>query len=61
MRLPEREVWPLMAQVAYEKRDYITVRKLMRRMGEPSQLPAGLRGVAAFWQRRRVAGVDVHV
>lgn len=61
VRLPEREVWPLMAQVAYEKRDYITVRKLMRRMGEPSQLPAGLRGVAAFWQRRRVAGVDVHV
>jgi hypothetical protein len=61
VRMPEQEIWPLLAHVAYLSRDLEGVRKYMARMPEGVQLPHGMSGVAAFWRRRHLGGVDVHV
>ena len=61
VRMPQQEIWPLMAHIAWLQRDLAGVRKYMDRMPENAQLPHGLRGVAAFWRRRSMTGVDLHV
>lgn len=61
VRMPLQEIWPLMAQIAWLRRDLDGVRKYMARLPDDAQLPSGLRGVAAFWRARQVTGVDLHV
>lgn len=60
VRMPQQVVWPLMAQIAWLRRDLAGVRKYMSRMPEDDQLAHGLRGVADFWRQRQSAGVDIH-
>ncbi|MBX3585205.1 MAG: hypothetical protein KF796_01075 [Ramlibacter sp.] len=61
VRMPPQTVWPLMAQIAWLRGDLDGVRKYMGRLPDSAQLPHNLRGVAAFWRTRQVAGVDLHV
>jgi hypothetical protein len=59
--MPEQEIWPLMAQIAFMKNDLAGVRKHMARLSDAAQLPHQLRGLASFWRERRVSQVDLHV
>ncbi|MCW5651299.1 MAG: hypothetical protein KIS62_16240 [Ramlibacter sp.] len=61
VKMPPQTLWPLMAQIAWMRRDLDGVRKYMGRLPDNTQLPHNLRGVAAFWRHRQVAGVDLHV
>ena len=61
VRMPLQEIWPLMAQIAWLRRDLDGVRKYMSRLPDSAQLPHQLRGMAAFWRQKQVSGVDVHV
>jgi hypothetical protein len=61
MHVPAVEFFPLLAKLAYLRRDWPAVRKYMKRLPENAQLPHQLRGVAAYWRTRRVAAVDLHV
>ena len=61
VRMPEPEIWPLMAQIAFMKNDLAGVRKHMARLSDAAQLPHQLRGLASFWRERRVSQVDLHV
>jgi hypothetical protein len=61
VRMPEQEIWPLMAQIAFMKNDLAGVRKHMARLSDAAQLPHQLRGLASFWRERRVSQVDLHV
>ena len=61
VRMPLQEIWPLMAQIAWLRRDLDGVRKYMSRMPDSAQLPHQLRGMAAFWRQKQVSGVDLHV
>jgi len=61
VRMPLMEIWPLMAQIAWLRRDLDGVRKYMSRLGDDAQMPHQLRGMAAFWRTRSVTGVDLHV
>lgn len=61
VRMPLQEIWPLMAQIAWLQRDMDGVRKYMGRLPDNASLPHGMRSVAAFWRKRQVAAVDVHV
>lgn len=59
--MPEQEIWPLMAHIAFLRRDLDGVRKYMGRLPENAQLPHQLRGLASFWRQRRVARLDFYV
>ncbi|MFO1244522.1 MAG: hypothetical protein U1E71_04975 [Ramlibacter sp.] len=61
VRMPLQEIWPLMAQIAWLRRDLDGVRKYMSRLPDNAALPHGMRGVASFWRQRQVAAVDLHV
>ncbi|MCJ0765427.1 tetratricopeptide repeat protein [Variovorax terrae] len=61
LRMPPAQVWPLMAHIAYLRRDYDGVRKYIGRLPPDAQLPHQWRGVAAYWRQYRIAGVDLHV
>ena len=60
-RIPEQEIWPMMAQIAFLRRDLDKVRKYMGRLPENAQLPHQLRGLASFWCRQRIARLDLYV
>ena len=61
VRMPEQEVWPLLAQIAFMRRDLGEVRRFIGHLPEDEQLPHQLRGVASFWRQRQVSRVDIHV
>ena len=61
MHIPDIEVYPLLAQLAYLRRDWRGVRKYMGRLPDTGKLPYQLRGVASFWRERATQGIDIHV
>ena len=61
MHIPDIEVYPLLAQLAYLRRDWRGVRKYMARLPDTGKLPYRLRGVASFWRERATQGIDIHV
>lgn len=61
VNMPEQEIWPLMAQIAFMKHDIGEVRQFMRRLPDNTRLPHQLQGMASFWRQRQMARVDIHV
>ena len=61
VRMPEQEIWPLMAQIAFMKRDLGEVRRFIGHLPDTDRLPHQLQGMASFWRQRQVTRVDIHV
>lgn len=61
VHMPVQEIWPLMAQIAYQQRDLDGVRKYMGSLPENAHLPHQLRGLASFWRDRQVTRLDLYV
>lgn len=61
VHMSEQEIWPMMAQIAFLRRDLDNVRKYMGRLPENAQLPHQLRGPASFWRQQHVARLDQYV
>ncbi len=59
--MPEQEVWPLLAQISFMRRDLGEVRRFIGHLPEDAQLSHPLHGVAAFWRQRHISWVDIHV
>jgi polysaccharide biosynthesis protein PelE len=59
--MPEQEIWPMLAQIAFLRRDFENVRKYMGRLPENAQLPHKLRGLASFWRQQNIARLDPYV
>ena len=61
VHMPEQEIWPLMAQIAFIRRDLGEVRRFIGNLPDNAKLPHQMRGTAAFWRERQMAQVDIHV
>ena len=61
VRMPEQEVWPMMAQISFMRRDLNEVRRFIGHLPDDAQLPHQLRGMASFWRQQQVSRVDIHV
>ena len=61
VRMPEQEVWPMLAQISFVRRDLSEVRRFMGHLPDDAKLPYQLRGMASFWRRPHVSWVDIHV
>ena len=61
VHMPEQEIWPLLAQISFMKRDLGEVRRFMGHLPDTARLPHQLQGMAAFWRQRQMARVDIHV
>lgn len=61
VRMPEQEIWPLLAQISFMTRDLGEVRRFIGCLPNTDRLPHQLQGMASFWRQRRMVKVDIHV
>jgi polysaccharide biosynthesis protein PelE len=58
VHMPEQEIWPMMAQIAFLRGDLDNVRKYMGSLPENAMLPHQLRGLVSFWRLQHVERLD---
>ena len=61
LKMPAVEVWALMGQIAYLQRDFEAVRACAAELPANQLLPPSVAATAAYWRRKRIGKVDVHV
>ena len=61
LKMPAVEVWALMGQIAFLQRDFDAVRAYAAELPVDQLLPPSVAATAAYWRRKRIGKVDVHV
>ena len=61
LKMPAVEVWALMGQIAFLQRDFDAVRAYAAELPADQLLPPSVAATAAYWRRKRIEKVDVHV
>lgn len=61
LQMPAVEVWALMGQIAFMQRDFNAVRAYAAELPAHQLLTPSVASTAAYWRRKHIAKVDLHV
>ena len=61
LKMPAVEIWALMGQIAFLQRDFDTVRACAAKLPAHQLLTPAVASTAAYWRRKHIGKVDVHV
>ena len=61
LKMPAVEVWALMGQISFLQRDFSAVRAYAAKLPADQLLAPSVAATAAYWRRKHIGQVDVHV